>query len=692
MSSADKDMDTRLRVSRADRACWDILNKFDQHTLDLVKFFKPHGDKLFAVLNDGRFIAAGNNSKGLLGLGHRREVKTFEEIRTLKDKKIKDVVCGEVHVMVLTEEGQVWGWGRNFWGNVCGDNDFEDVIVPKQILDGDIVDVKCGNTHALALKTDGKVMAWGDNEGTQIGISNFYYLQPKPLVLKCLENEVIQQIEAGTDHSVAVSKDGKVFGWGSNQCYQLGVPNTNFVREPVRIDVHSAAIKSVACSWTYTLFLTQNGLLYINDITLRILRRVLVGTESWRDPLVSVEHIACVNYSMFDVCASKLFIACTCDKLYFWGDTKDGLTSKPTLTDLSLSQTIAQHSRFQAFPSVLYMQPKEKTENRNNKNATQTVQPTQPNQCGQQEDDKQGKKKKTRKKKKKTNQTPGSIQPNPCGQQGDDKQEKKKTTLADTNLQDQRGQQEGAQKVKTKNTTQTVQPTQPNPSGQQEGGKQGKKKKTKKKKTKQTPSSTQPNACGQQDVSGRNDKHQEKEHTTPTHDQILQKQFCGKVSCLLDSPEFSDIEFVFPDHRSIKAHRVILFASSDYMSAQLRTAWKYLSSVSITSHPYPVFHRYLSYLYTRTLSLDDIDQLASLVRLALDFHELHLQQVCVDLLFAQLNIETCSRVYELAIELKMEQLEKQASEMIIGKIAQVKLTEGFKNMNAERAKNLLFKL
>lgn len=73
------DMDTRLIVKEEDIHCWTLLERIDADTRKLIKFFKAHGPRLYAALYDGRFIAVGDNSEGLLGLGHKQAVKTFEK-------------------------------------------------------------------------------------------------------------------------------------------------------------------------------------------------------------------------------------------------------------------------------------------------------------------------------------------------------------------------------------------------------------------------------------------------------------------------------------------------------------------------------------------------------------------------------------------------------------------------------------
>lgn len=552
-------MNKRLILSKDDRKCWKLFDKIDQNTLALVKFVKLHGTRLYAVLNDGRFIAAGKNSDGLLGVGHKKEVATFAEIQQLKNKQIKDIICGVKFVMVLTEDGQVLGWGQNDYGQMGEGVEKAEQLLPKRILKKDIVEVKSGTSFILARNKDGQVLTWGDNLFGQLGVG-ITHQQHTPTLSAVIKDVFIDKIEAGSEYSIAVSRTGKAYGWGNNSDYQLGLGHNADVLQPVQINIVNKSIKSVACSFERTLFLAEDGVMYVTSPD--------KATLTWFDIGAPIEHITSVNYGLFHVSYCALFLAWSSAKTYYWGDNKQGHELiHPIPTDLSVSQIILKHSQLAMFPTMLYMQ-----------------------------------------------------QP---------KQKKKKTMVV----------------VKTEETEKIEEKVPPN-----------------------------------------------KTFSSP-QDSTRKERFFQNVWKFFDSAELADIEFVFPDNRSIKAHRIILVGASEYMKAQLSSNWHYLARVLVFDYTYDIYHHYLSYLYSHTLShLDDIDQLVSLVHLAKDFDEHDLEQVCEHQLSVQLNIENCSRIYELALKFNLAQLEKQASEMILEKIAQVRLTKGFQKINAENAKKLFYKL
>ena len=76
-----------------------------------------------------------------------------------------------------------------------------------------IVSVTCGDSVTAALTREGRVYAWGtfrDNTGI-FGFAPGIKEQALPYLMPDLKG--IVQINAGTNHLVAVARDGKFLGW-----------------------------------------------------------------------------------------------------------------------------------------------------------------------------------------------------------------------------------------------------------------------------------------------------------------------------------------------------------------------------------------------------------------------------------------------------------------------------------------------
>lgn len=349
-------MAKHLLINKDERDKWQLLRRLDEETLKLVKFFVPHHDRLYAALTDNRLLAVGDNANGMLGLGHKNEVKTFEEITTLRGKSIKDIACGWLHVLVLTEEGQVWAWGWNNWGEVGVDNK-EPQWVPQLILDKDkdVVSIKCGYVHSLALTREGKLFSWGVNIYGQLGVGNTAD-QTKPEPMLWLQHEEVVFIGTGPYHSVAVTVGGKAYGWGCNLNHQLGLDKAQLQLSPARLKMQNKLIKSVACSGQNTLFLTHDGLLFVagdQDTTPRML-----PIDKDKQP---VEYVLCLDYYYIDENIDKLFVACTSSgHVLQWHDFAKSAEVAPPSTDSSVAGLVATKSKYQYFPEkVCLIKPKE---------------------------------------------------------------------------------------------------------------------------------------------------------------------------------------------------------------------------------------------------------------------------------------------------------------------------------------------
>ncbi|MDR1564769.1 MAG: hypothetical protein LBS74_07415 [Oscillospiraceae bacterium] len=76
---------------------------------------------------------------------------------------------GQYHTIALMEDGTVWAWGQNDFGQL-GDGTTTNRLSPVQVSGlSNVTTVSAGYNHNLALKSDGTVWAWGQNSYGQIG-------------------------------------------------------------------------------------------------------------------------------------------------------------------------------------------------------------------------------------------------------------------------------------------------------------------------------------------------------------------------------------------------------------------------------------------------------------------------------------------------------------------------------------------
>ncbi|HPD63907.1 MAG TPA: T9SS type A sorting domain-containing protein [Bacteroidia bacterium] len=184
------------------------------------------GDQLeahsMALKNDGTVWAWGSNLYGQLG--NASTTNTNVPVQTLLLSNVKEIAAGGWHSVALKNDGTVWTWGWNMDGQL-GDGITTDRIIPGQVPGlTDIVQIAAGTYHTLALKSDGTVWAWGDNVSGQIGNGTTGTDVTSPVKVSGLTNVV--KIDAGRFFSIAVKSDGSVWTWGENLYGQLGDSTT----------------------------------------------------------------------------------------------------------------------------------------------------------------------------------------------------------------------------------------------------------------------------------------------------------------------------------------------------------------------------------------------------------------------------------------------------------------------------------
>ena len=159
-----------------------------------------------AVTTDGSLYTWGENRYGQLGNGTKND--------SFVPKKIMDNVAyvslGYNHSAAITTDGSLYMWGENIWGQL-GNGERGAASVsrsPVKIMDH-VVCVSLGYIHSAAITEDGSLYTWGDNRYGQLGNGTE---NDSSVPQKIMDN--VAYVSLGYYHSAAVTTDGSLYMWG----------------------------------------------------------------------------------------------------------------------------------------------------------------------------------------------------------------------------------------------------------------------------------------------------------------------------------------------------------------------------------------------------------------------------------------------------------------------------------------------
>jgi alpha-tubulin suppressor-like RCC1 family protein len=161
----------------------------------------------------------------------------------------------------------LYGWGYNSWGQL-GDGTTINRITPVAVdtsgaLSGRTVTaIAEGSQHTVALTSDGKLFAWG-NGYLGNGTTNSSTTPVAVDMSGALLRKTVIAIASGSCHTLVLTSDGKVFAWGCNSSGQLGNGMTNSSTTPVAVDMSGAllgkTVTAIAAGHAHTVAVTSNG-------------------------------------------------------------------------------------------------------------------------------------------------------------------------------------------------------------------------------------------------------------------------------------------------------------------------------------------------------------------------------------------------------------------------------------------------
>lgn len=219
---------------------------------------------------DHTIVTTKSNSRYILGKTEYLH-DVVEPEPSLSLSNILSIKYSEHHAVALTSNfrlmrNEVYTWGFNYFGSL-GLGDDIDQFSPTKInfSNVNVVSVDCGQYHTMALTTNDKLYGWGYNNYGQLGLGNNknQYL-PRLVNLK----KTIISVSCMQFHTFALTKKGELYCWGSNIYSQLGLGKQKYehcipiITIPQKL-VLRESILSVHCGIKHTIAVTSNDKIYV---------------------------------------------------------------------------------------------------------------------------------------------------------------------------------------------------------------------------------------------------------------------------------------------------------------------------------------------------------------------------------------------------------------------------------------------
>jgi hypothetical protein len=172
----------------------------------------------------------------------------------ISEEKIIDMCCGEKHSIILTQSGKVYEYEMDGEVDEEISDELGDIVDSKERVNSEkyihfelksfknssfenekTVMISCGGEHSLALTENGRVFGWGDNYYGQLGVDVKYYSN-KPIIIE-LNDLKIKKISCGYRHSLLLSCDGDIYAFGWNDCGEVGNGTYEKQKFPIKLEL-----------------------------------------------------------------------------------------------------------------------------------------------------------------------------------------------------------------------------------------------------------------------------------------------------------------------------------------------------------------------------------------------------------------------------------------------------------------------
>ncbi|KAH7651342.1 Regulator of chromosome condensation 1/beta-lactamase-inhibitor protein II [Dioscorea alata] len=253
-----------------------------------------------ALAGDGSVLSWGRGTFGRLGTGKEHDehspVRVYFPDASSQEKTSDPsvpsgnsdssqplcvgIAAGAYHSLALQEDGSVWSWGYNTYGQL-GHSEVENASLPclvehfQQLKSTGVkvCSVKAGAMSSFAIDNLGGLWTWGNcpqpSNDEDVGFCFLSY--PTPMPVMDFYGHSVVKVACGNEHVVALVAAGEVhtgggddllcYSWGNNNHGQLGLGDTISRSKPEIINVFNQecpwSVFDISCGAFHTALLTH---------------------------------------------------------------------------------------------------------------------------------------------------------------------------------------------------------------------------------------------------------------------------------------------------------------------------------------------------------------------------------------------------------------------------------------------------
>ncbi|KAJ5076317.1 btk-binding protein-related [Anaeramoeba ignava] len=209
-------------------------------------------NSIYLLTSNHNVYGIGSNQFGQLGFDSKTLKKTEKPILMMKNvSKIFSGNCSR-YVFLLNSNQELFVCGYNYYGQLgLGESRKEETNVQKltkiqNIPKGKIIDIKCGHPYSIMLieneneneneNPKRKLYSCGYYEYNGLGKDENTY-EFTEIKSSLFENDDILDISVGFDHTLILTSNSKLIGFGDNEHGQLGTGDAEEQLIPIQIEL-----------------------------------------------------------------------------------------------------------------------------------------------------------------------------------------------------------------------------------------------------------------------------------------------------------------------------------------------------------------------------------------------------------------------------------------------------------------------